>query len=113
MMTEKEVQARVDFKMSELLTAVENTAKANWNISFQNNSQKHAHYWEAFGQLKQMLRKEVELGTPFDDMVEQRMRAKRDKAIDNIMGRFCKRGEQDYHQKEKALVSAIEDAQLW
>ena len=113
MNTEKEIQARVDFKMNELLTAVENTAKANWNVAFQNNSQKHSYYWEAFGQMKQMLIKEMQMGTPHDDMAEQKRRKKRDEAIDKIMERFCKRGERDYHHKEQLLVSLIENAQNW
>jgi len=113
MNTEKEIQARVDFKMNELLTAVENTAKANWNIAFQSNSQKHSHYWEAFGQMKQMLIKEMRMGTPYDDMAEQKRRKKRDEAIDKIMELFCKRGERDYHHKERLLVSLIENAQNW
>jgi hypothetical protein len=110
---EKEIQARVDFKMNELLTAVENTAKANWNVAFQSNSQKHSHYWEAFGQMKQMLIKERQMVTPYDDMSEQKRRKKRDEAIDKIMERFCKRGERDYHDKERLLVSLIENAQNW
>lgn len=113
MNTEKEIQARVVFKMNELLTAVENTAKAKWNIAFQNNSQKHSHYWEAFGQMKQMLIKEMQMATPYDDMAEQKRRKKRDEAIDKIMERFCKRGERDYHEKERLLVSLIENAQNW
>ena len=113
MNTEKEIQARVDFKMNELLTAVENTAKANWNVAFQSNSPKHSHYWEAFGQMKQMLIKEMQMATPRDDMTEQKRRKKRDEAIDKIMERFCKRGERDYHEKERLLVSLIENAQNW
>ena len=108
---EKEIQERDNFKINELLTAVENTAKANWNIAFQNNSQKHSHYFEAFGQMKQMLIKEMHMATPYDDMAEQKRRKLRDKAIDKIMERFCKRCETDYHQKERLLVSIIKDAQ--
>ena len=113
MNTEKEIQARVDFKMNELLKAVENTAKANWNVAFQSNSQKHSHYWEAFGQMKQMVIKEMQMATPYDDMAEQKRRKKRDEAIDKIMERFCKRGERDYHEKERLLVSLIENVQNW
>lgn len=110
---EKEIQARVDFKINKLLTAVENTAKTNWNIAFQHNSQKHSHYWEAFEQIKQMLIKEIQMVTPYDDMAEQKRRKKRDEAINKIMERFCKRGERDYHEKERVLVSIIENAQDW
>lgn len=113
MNTEKEIQARVDFKMNELLTALENTAKANWNSAFQNNSPKYSHYWEAFEQMKHMLIKEMQMAAPFDDMADQKRRKKRDEAIDKIMERFCKRGERDYHEKERLLVSFIENAQNW
>jgi hypothetical protein len=110
---EKEIQARVEFKMNELLTAVENTAKANWSIAFHSSSQKHEHYWEAFKQMKQMLIKEVQMDAPFDYMAEQKRRVKRDEAIKKIMERFCKRGEHDYIAKERFLVSIIEKAQMW
>jgi hypothetical protein len=108
---EKEIQARVDFKINELLIALENTAKINWSTAFIGNSQKHSHYWEAFNQMKQMLLKEIQMAVPYDDMAEQKRRKKRDEAIDKIMERFCKRGEKDYHQKEKLLVSIIESSQ--
>jgi hypothetical protein len=108
---EEEIQARVNFKMNELLTAIENTAKANWNIAFQNNSQKHSYYWEAFEQIKQMLIKEMQMTTPYNDMAEQERRKKRDEATDKIMKLFCKRGEKDYHYKERVLVSFIKSAQ--
>lgn len=110
---EKEIQARVEFKMNELLTAVENTAKANWNIAFQNNSQKHSYYWEAFEQVRKMFVKEMLMATPYDNMAKQKRRKKRDDVINKIMERFCKRGEHDYHHKERLLVSLIEDAQNW
>lgn len=108
---EKEIQARVEFKMNEILTAIENIAKLNWNIAFKSNSQKHSHYWEAFGQMKQILIKEMQIATPYNDMAEQKRKKKRDEAINKIMERFCKRGERDYLQKERLLVSFIEDAQ--
>lgn len=68
--------------------------------AFQNNSPKHSHYWEAFGKMKQMLIKEMQMATPYNDMAEQKRRKKRNEAIDKIMERFCKRGERDYHEKE-------------
>lgn len=108
---EKEVQARVNFKMNELLTGIENVAKINWGLAFENMSQKHSHYWEAFTQMKQMLIKEMEMSASYDDMAEQKKRVRRDEAIDAIMKRFCQRGEKDYHHKEHLLVSIIEKAQ--
>tara|TARA_R110000822_G_C15301545_1_gene492002 strand:- start:13 stop:258 length:246 start_codon:yes stop_codon:yes gene_type:complete len=45
------------------------------------------------------------------EMAEQERRSKRDIAITKVMDIFCKRSERDYHQKERLLVSIIEDAQ--
>lgn len=110
---EKEIQDRIEFKMNQLLTAIENTAKINWNIAFQNNSQKHCFYWEAFEQMKQMLIKETQMATPYNNIAEEKRRKKRNEAIDKIMQRFFKRGEHDYNQKQQIIKSIIEDAQEW
>lgn len=111
--TEKEIQARIDFKLSELLTGLENRAKAEWHNAFQTGSQKHSHYWEAFTELKKMLRKEIEMATPSNEMAETHRREKRDEAVDAIADRLIKRGEPNYHGKLKAVVDAIEKAQYW
>lgn len=108
---EREIKTRVEFKLNDLLSAVENTAKANWNAAFNLNSQKHTHYWEALSQMKQMLVKEINMPTPYNDMTEQKKKKKRDKAIGEIMERFCKKGERDYFHKLKLLASSIEKAQ--
>ena len=108
---EKEIQARVEFKMNELLTAVQNTAETNWGLAFSEMSAKHTHYWEAFNQLAVMLKKESEMATPCNEMHIANKRLKRDRAIDKIMDRFAQRGTRGYHQKEKFLVSVIEAAQ--
>ena len=108
---EKEIQARVEFKMNELLIAVQNTAKTNWELAFNSRSAKHTHYWEAFNQFAAMLKKEAAMATPCNEMHVANKRFKRDRAIDKIMERLVQRGTRDYHQKEKFLVSIIEDAQ--
>ena len=111
MKEEKEIQERVNFKMNRFLTAIENTARANWHTAFEKNSRKHSHYWEAFKQMKQMLIKEMQMAVPYNDMAEQKRRKKRDEAIEKIMERFCKRGENDYQEKERFLVSIIKTIQ--
>lgn len=105
---EQEVQARVDFKLNELLTAMENTAKANWHTAFGSMSQKHTHYWEAFTQMKAMMEKEMKMAPPYDDMAEQKRRKKRDQAVKVIMETVCHRGDHDYHPKERRLAIIIE-----
>lgn len=110
---EQEIQARVNFKLNELLTSVENQVKLNWQLAFNNNSAKHSYYWEAFSQFKGMLTKEMNLPVPYNNMTEIKKRERRDKAIKKIMERFCKRGTNDYYEKEYFLVSVIEEAQNW
>ena len=111
--TEKEIQARIDFKLSELLTGLENRAKAEWNNAFNMNSQKHTNYWEAFSELKKMLRKEIEMAPPHDEMAEVRRKEVRDEAVSAIADRLIKKGEPNYHGKLKAVVDAVEKAQYW
>lgn len=108
---EDEIQARIEFKMNELLTSVENAAKANWFTAFRGNSQKHSHYWEAFGQMKQMLIKEMQMDTPYDDMAEQKRRDTRNQAVQKIMDRLCRRGVGDYYPNARFVAEIIENIQ--
>jgi len=108
---ELEVQARVKFKLSELMTVIENSAKSHWHLAFINNSQKHSHYFEALNQVKSMMEKEINMPTPVSDMQFEKLRNQRDIVVNKIMDRFCRRGEKDYYDKERVLVSIIEKLQ--
>jgi hypothetical protein len=108
---EKEIQARVEFKMNELLTGLKNVAQTNWGVAFTSMSQKHTHYWEAFDQMVGMFNKELNMPVPIDEMHRANQRSKRDAAITKVMERFCKLGERDYHQKERFLVGVMLDVQ--
>lgn len=113
---EKEAQARVDFKMNELLTAIKNTANHNWNNAFNSGHPKYQYYWEAFSQMSGMFKKELEMGLPFNEMSERNRTKKRDKAIEEIMGRICDRGKThplERINKERELVAIIEECQKW
>ena len=50
---ELEVQARVEFKMNQLLVGVRSSANRNWDFAFNGhgNPHKQTHYWEAFEQM--------------------------------------------------------------
>lgn len=106
---EAEIEERLDYKMSQILIALENRTKANWDHAFQYNSQKHCHYWEAFKEMRSMLLKEIELPVPYDNMAEQVKRKKRDIALDKIMNRFCKKSERDYYEKERFLAGVLNE----
>lgn len=108
---EAEVRARVEFKMNEILEGVKNAASRNWHIAFASNSQKHQHYWEVFEQLKGMFEKEINMGLPYDNMVEIKRREARDKAVKDIEQSLDLRGRRDYQHKIRIIVAAIEKAQ--
>lgn len=108
---EEEIQARIQFKMIELLTGVENQALNCWNASMSGNHPKYSYYAQAFNQLKQMLMKEMIMELPCDNMSELKKRESRDKAISKIMKRFCKQGEKEYEHKERFLVEVIHNLQ--
>lgn len=109
--TEEEIQARIEFKMMELLKGVENQALNCWNASMSGNHPKYSYYAQAFNQLKQMLMKEMIMSPPCDNMAELKKRESRDKAISKIMKRFCKEGEREYGHKERFLVDVIHNLQ--
>ena len=115
---EAEVQARVAFKMNELLTGVKNTAKANWHASFSQNSQKYFHYSEALKQFAGMVKKEIEMGTPYAKMSyeekinkEKKDRKLRDEAVESIISAFNIRGTKDHRRFEEVLVRVIKRVQ--
>ena len=115
---EAEVQARVAFKMNELLTGVKNTAKANWHASFSQNSQKYFHYSEALKQFAGMVKKEIEMGTPYAKMSyeekinkEKKDRKLRDEAIEEIITRFSIRGTKQHREFEQVLVNVFKKIQ--
>jgi len=115
---EKEVQARVKFKMNELLTGLDSRIRIAKNLEFQlvlngdyNGGQKHQHYKEAYRVLKVMIQEELEMATPVNNMAETERREKRDKAINNIVDRLKIKGTRDSHEIEKFLVQVIEKVQ--
>ncbi len=109
---EKEIQSRVDFKMKELLTGIENTAKTNWHIAFHSTSIKHQHYWEAFNQMKDMLIKEMVMGLPYDEMYKRRKWEAKEKAVKTISELLDLRGNSRDQHKLSIIANAIEKAQV-
>ena len=106
---EAEVQARVDFKMNELLTGIRNTININYQASLQSGSPKHYYYWEAFNRFEEMVKKETEMGVPCDEMAKLKIAQKRDTAVEKLMERLCKKGSRDYHEKESFVVGVVEN----
>lgn len=88
MENEKEIQARVEFKLNEILTGVKNRTNALFARTVQTGSQKDAHFHEAFRVFQEQFIKEINMPTPYDDMAEQKRRETRDKAVDEIVEMF-------------------------
>lgn len=112
-----EVQARVNFKLDELLTAMRNAAARNWVFAHKTLSQKYTYYWEAFEQMVQMLDKERYMAAPYDEMAIQNKRFKRDVAVEDIMKIIepLVRGRNDRSSESitRAIVSIIKKAQKY
>jgi len=108
---EREIQARVEFKMNELLTGVKNRVRFLYCQAF-DMTKESEYAWDAFAQLEEMFKKELHMGTPSNQMdLERRWKAK-EKAVDNIMECLDLRGrDSTYDAKVRKVVSEIEKAQ--
>jgi len=106
---EKEIKARVEFKLNELLTAVGNIAQRNWLAALHGRGQRYLDYSDAFKQLKLLMEKEIKMPVPYDNMAEIKRREKRDRIVTKLSDRLLFRGERDYHQKEKFIVGVVEE----
>ena len=103
----KEIQEQVNFKLNEILTNIENRININWKIAFEHGDQKHAHYYEAFKELKKIFVKEMEMPIPYDNMFEIAQKQKRDKAVKQLSD-IIGIGTRDYHYKTKKIVGIVE-----
>lgn len=118
---EREVQARVNFKMEEILTGLRNRAKLEYQLAVDMvddpaKSQKHAHFNEAYKNFLQMVLKECQMAPPVTDMYMARLHMGKEIAVNKIMNRINEAtrgrlGPGDTHGITKVVVSAIEDAQ--
>ena len=108
---ESEVQARVEFKMNEFLTCVKNRVGFKYQQAF-DMSQKSQYAWQAFEELSEMLKKEIKMHTPCDEMSKRRKWEAKEKSVDKIVNTLDLRG-RDYDGKIRTIVSAVEIAQDW
>lgn len=109
-MTEKEVQARVEFKMNELLTGIKNRVNFKYAQAF-DMTHKSQYIWEAFKEVGEMVKKEVEMGTPSNQMDRESKWLAKEKAVDKIVESLDLKGRRDYQSKIRIIVDAVEAAQ--
>lgn len=107
---EKEIQARVAFKMNELLTGVKNKVRYKYKQAF-DMTQNSQYIWQAWEELEEMVKKEVAMATPYNDMDKRKKWEAKEKAVDNITKSLDLRGRHDYPHKVRVIVSEIEKAQ--
>lgn len=111
---EKEVQARIDFKLNELKEALKQAANRSWHQALRSGSQKYSHYWEAFEQLERMLEKERVMAVPYNEMAIKNQREARDKAVDEIVQSLnLRRGDREFYHKSAVIANAVERAQKY
>jgi len=108
---EKEIQAKVEFKMNEFLTAVKNRLSFKYIQAFDMTIQSQ-YEWKAFEEVSEMIKKEIYMPTPYDNMVEIKKNKKRDIAVDKIV-KILDIRDREYREKIRSIVSAIELAQDW
>ena len=114
---EKEVQARVEFKMNELLTGVKNRVASKYSQAFDMTRKSEAS-WKAFEELQQMLIKETQMCSPCDFMDNEVKKKAKNISVDNIMKKLEMdlkiRGKIDgmkIHQLAGFIANQIEKAQ--
>lgn len=107
---ELEIQARIEFKMNEFLTAVKNRLNFKHRQAF-DMSKESQEAWKAFEELSVMLRKEINMPTPSDNMVKERKWKAKEKAVENILKTLDVHGKKEFHYKIQTIVSEIENAQ--
>lgn len=107
---EKEIQARVEFKLSELMTGVKNRVALKYRQAF-DMSQKSQYAWQAFKEVEEMMKKEISMATPYDNMDKRKKWEAKEKAVANISHSLDLRGTRDYEHKVKIIVREIETAQ--
>jgi len=90
---EKEVQARVDFKMNEFFIGLENTCKNVYASMFNpavpmSRLAEMDKYHKFSSKVLDRFKKEWRMGLPRDDMYIDKAKQERDKAIEDIMTTF-------------------------
>lgn len=110
---EKEIQARMEFKMGEILTSIKNRLGFKHNQAWWDMSQRSQDIWKSFEEVSQVVKKEMELPTPVDNMSQYNKRKAKDVAVDKLVQLFelDTKGHNIKRPNINKMVSIIEDAQ--
>jgi hypothetical protein len=112
---EEEIKARVEFKMNEFATAVKNRLRFKYQQAF-DMTRESQYAWKAFEEIAEMLNKEINMATPYDEMAEHKKWEAKEKAVEKIslLMREMTRGyrmSSENNQIIRKIVPIIEEAQ--
>lgn len=117
---EAETQIRVDFKMNEFNTAMQNRIKTHSNAAYHlafggdiAMSQKHTYVKEAYEEFLQAFEKERRMAVPSNDMFVNKLRLQKDAAMQIAEKYFTQkyRGSREYDSIMNNIVTIVETAQ--
>lgn len=112
---EKEVQARVEFKMNEFKSVLKNTVAAKYHQAW-DMTQKSQHKWEAFEEFEELFNKECRMPTPYDEMHIRKKWEAKEASVKNIKQKLdlilrgTLRGDQ-FDALIRHIVTQVEKAQ--
>jgi len=107
---ELEIEARLNFIKETLLEVFQNHANINFNIAFNEMSQKNAHYNEAFIIAKELIQKEFSIPLPSNRMSESKEdREKFDRIKDKLLELCNARGSDKFRYFEKTIVYCLRE----
>ena len=110
---EDEIQARIEFKMDEFLTSLKNRLIIKKTIAFNNRTMESYHTWKAFEEVCEVLRKEVRMAPPHDEMAKKRKWEAKEKAVDNIVAKLKLQGTDNWWEKQKIIANEVIKSQEW
>lgn len=109
---EKEIQLRVQFKMNEFLTSLKNRVNFKYQQAF-DMTKESEQAWKSFKEISEMVKKEINMGVPCDDMAKRKKWEAKEKAVRYISKSLKLQDDIDYRYKIRSVVTAIEIGQDW
>lgn len=89
---EKEIQARVEYKMNEFLGNVQKTANYSWHHGIKTGEAKYINYWEALSMLRDFLNNELKRPLPSTNLVEEFKTKHKGEVLDEIIKKLSSFG---------------------
>ena len=105
---EKEIQARVEYKMNEFLGNVQKTANYSWHHGIKTGEAKYINYWEALSMLRDFLNNELKRPLPSINLVEEFKTKHKGEVLDEIIKKLKKIKRGIAHKKKKKNIYPLQ-----